>query len=220
MCEEWPDPLIAAVAPYAFDGPAAATVRALKYGRWRETAAFMADAMAPLLAELLDRVACAGEKPPLVPVPLTPARRRERGFNQAAELSRHLARLTGLPELTALRRRPGGRRQARLPGRIRRANVQGRFEPACPATGRGPLAVLVDDVMTTGATAIACAESLAQAGFRRVAVVTFARTLRPLDERRAERLVRHHHDAEADRWAPCPRRRPVEDPQTWSETAR
>ncbi|MCY3699751.1 MAG: hypothetical protein OXH46_08965 [Gemmatimonadetes bacterium] len=178
-CEEWPEVLLAADAPFAFEGLAARTVRALKYDRWRSLAPWMAARMAPAAETIASRIGAGA--PWLIPVPLTPARQRERGFNQAGELARALADL-GVGSLGPfLDRRPGGGRQAGVRGALRRANVQGRFQlRACPPDGRRG-AIIVDDVLTTGATAIACAETLAEAGFRSVATVSFARTLRPLD---------------------------------------
>ena len=179
MCEEWPDVLMAADAPFVFEGLAARTVHALKYDRWRALAPWMAARMAPGAEAIASRI---GEGAPwLVPVPLTPARRRERGFNQAAELARALADHGVGPLGPFLDRRPGGGRQAGVRGALRRANVQGRFRLRAGLPDERRCAMIVDDVLTTGATAIACAETLAEAGFRSVATVSFARTLRPLD---------------------------------------
>lgn len=184
MCEEWPDILLAADAPFAFEGLAAGTVRALKYGRWRSLAPWMAACMVPAAEAIASRV---GEGAAwLIPVPLTPARQRERGFNQAGELARALADRGVGPLGPFLDRRPGGGRQAGVRGALRRANVRGRFRlraglPDGPRSG-----IIVDDVLTTGATAIACAETLAEAGFRSVATVSFARTLLPLNPSREE----------------------------------
>lgn len=179
MCEEWPDVLVAADAPFVFEGLAARTVHALKYDRWRALAPWMAARMAPGAEAMASRI--GGGAPWLVPVPLTPARRRERGFNQAAELARALADVgVGVPG-PFLDRRPGGGRQAGVRGALRRANVQGRFRLRAGLPDERRSAIIVDDVLTTGATAIACAETLAEAGFRGVATVSFARTLRPLD---------------------------------------
>ena len=178
-CEEWPDVLVAAGAPFVFEGLAARTVHALKYDRWRALAPWMAARMAPAAEAMASRI---GEGDPwLIPVPLTPARQRERGFNQAAELARALAD-RGVGSLGPfLDRRPGGGRQAGVRGALRRANVQGRFRLRAGLPDERGCAMIVDDVLTTGATAIACAETLAEAGFRSVATVSFARTLRPLD---------------------------------------
>ena len=179
VCEEWPGILAAADAPFAFEGLAARTVRALKYDRWRALAPWMAARMAPGAEALVSRI---GEGAPwLVPVPPTPARQRERGFNQAEELARALADRGVGPLGLFLARRPGGGRQAGVRGALRRANVQGRFRLRAGLPHERRSAMVVDDVLTTGATAIACAETLAEAGFRNVATVSFARTLRPLD---------------------------------------
>jgi len=121
----------------------------------------------------------------LVPVPLSSARLRERGFNQALDLALPLGGQTGLPVLPVLRRRAGGGRQAGAGRTFRRENVEGRFA-ACPVD-RTEAAILVDDVLTTGATAFACADALAQAGFTRIAVITFARTSRAIDARASQR---------------------------------
>ncbi|MDE2880073.1 ComF family protein [Candidatus Palauibacter soopunensis] len=178
-CEEWPDVLVAADAPFAFEGPVARTVRALKYDHWRALAPWMAGCMAPGAEAIASRI---GEGAPwLVPVPLTPARLRERRFNQAGELARGLAD-RGVGSLGPfLDRLPGGGRQAGLRGALRRTNVQGRFRLRADPPDVCRSAIIIDDVLTTGATAIACAETLAEAGFRSVATVSFARTLRPLD---------------------------------------
>ncbi|MDE2662947.1 MAG: ComF family protein [Gemmatimonadota bacterium] len=183
-CEEWPEILVAADAPFAFEGLAARTVRALKYDRWRSLAPWMAARMAPGAEAMASRL---GEVAPwLIPVPLTPARQRERGFNQAGELARALAEL-GVGSLGPfLDRRPGGSRQAGVRGALRRANVQGRFRLCAGLPEERRSAIIVDDVLTTGATAIACAETLAEAGFRSVATVSFARTLLPLNPSREE----------------------------------
>lgn len=116
---------------------------------------------------------------PLVPVPLHRKRRKERHFNQAAEISCALSRLTGLPVLHALRRTRETETQTMLSRRQRMENLRGAFD----VTRRGhrwiaasPLgAVLVDDVLTTGSTVNECAKTLRRAGFQRVFVVTVMR---------------------------------------------
>lgn len=174
-CDGWPETLRAAAAPFAFEGPAARLVKALKYGRWRKLARPMGDAMADSAKRLAE-----GSEPLLVPVPLSAARERERGFNQAELLARALASRTGWPWLQVLERRPGGRRQARLARHARSENVRELFGALHVGDTNSDILV-VDDVLTTGATARACAETLHEAGFARVSVVTFARTLRPLE---------------------------------------
>ena len=181
-CEEWPAALEAAESPFAFLGGAAAVVRALKYGRWTSLAPAMAREMAPPARALLDRVGSDRGRVAVVPVPLAPSRLRERGFNQAELLAAPLAERLGARLVPILARGPGGRRQATLGRRARRANIAGRFVARRPPPDRLAHALLVDDVLTTGATALSCAVALVEAGFERVALITFARTPRPLVE--------------------------------------
>jgi predicted amidophosphoribosyltransferase len=118
---------------------------------------------------------------------MTRARRRERGFNQAELLARGLSRRSGWPIEPLLIRTGGGPPLARL-GRTRRGEtVRQAFAVRAPTGGgsgrdlTGCDALLVDDVITTGATAAACAEALADAGVRCHGVVSFSRA-DPLDD--------------------------------------
>ena len=117
---------------------------------------------------------------PLVPVPLHQSRQRKRHFNQAAELARAIGRERGLPVPPLLKRIRFTGSQTKLTREQRRKNLSGAFE----LTKRGrrwleqhePMGVvLVDDVLTTGATVEACAKVLHQAGVDQVAVVTVMR---------------------------------------------
>lgn len=179
------------------DAEALRLVHALKY----EGAFALADPMGRALAPAARRLAGGAEAgsgagthrspgpsrtgPALVPVPLSPARRRERGYNQAELLARGLAGATGWPVRPLLVRRPGGDRQARLGRRARRRNVETRFALRPGAVRRGWEAragvLLVDDVLTTGATALACARALVSGGLRPLGVVSFARALQRLE---------------------------------------
>jgi len=109
-----------------------------------------------------------------VPVPLHPSRRRERGFNQAEDLARHV----GLPVVRALRRLRRTASQAELPAAQRHGNVKDAFAVRSQG-GRllGQVVVLVDDVSTTGATLDACARALKDGGAREVRALTAARVL-------------------------------------------
>ena len=109
----------------------------------------------------------------VVPVPLHAARRRERGFNQADALARHL----GLPVLGVLRRTRRTAVQADLPAARRHANVRGAFAVRPRTDVRGLTLVLVDDVCTTGATLYACASALVAAGAADVRALTAARAV-------------------------------------------
>lgn len=173
-----PDPTCGAcfAHPPAFDavragglygGPLADAVLALKYGG-------RAAAARPLGGWLASRVAL----PPgalLVPVPLARARRIARGYDQAALLAGHLAAAAGARRLRgALRRVRDTPPQVGRSRDARARNVAGAFR-AEPAQIAGLDLVLVDDVVTTGATADAAARALRAAGARSVAVVALAR---------------------------------------------
>lgn len=114
----------------------------------------------------------------LVPVPLHPRRLRERGFNQSELLAAAIARRSGLALAPrALVRRKDTRAQAGLRAGERRRNVAGAFAVRQRGRVAGRAVVLVDDVLTTGATARACAGELKSAGARSVTVLTVARAL-------------------------------------------
>ena len=110
----------------------------------------------------------------LIPVPLYPAKRRQRGFNQSEEIARRLSEAWGIPMRPEILRRIRATRDQKILGTAgRAANVAGAF--AVPPGVRAPLrAALVDDVITTGATMDACALALKKAGCR--AVISVALT--------------------------------------------
>jgi ComF family protein len=146
-------------------------LHALKFGGKRALAR-------PLAALMLER--CGAFLGPdvdaLVPVPLARGREQERGFNQATLLARHLAAASGLPvESRWLSRRRSTRPQTELTAGERRANVARAFSASPRAAGSH--VVLVDDIVTTGATAAECARTLQAAGARTVGVLAVARVL-------------------------------------------
>jgi predicted amidophosphoribosyltransferase len=124
-------------------------------------------------------------------VPAAPVRLRQRGYNQAALLGAEYAREKGWFCATGVLDRPRstGSQTTLHPGE-RRANVAGAFRVHAPAAAElaAQHLLLVDDVWTTGATALACAGALLDAGARAVSVLTFARALPELErrQRRAE----------------------------------
>ncbi len=110
----------------------------------------------------------------IVPMPLHWRRRWSRGFNQSALLAREISRRWNVPVKNAVRRWRATAPQAGLTNAKRRANVRGVFKPKIRLDGMRVL--LVDDVLTTGATAAACARALKRAGASRVSLLALART--------------------------------------------
>jgi ComF family protein len=162
-------PFSAAWAAVAYEGVARDALHALKFSGARPLARVMAAQIA------------AGAPPELllgaiVAVPAHPARRRARGFDPAELIARALARRTGLPLAPALRRGRAASRQLGTSGPVRREPGRLDFRARGPAP---PVAILVDDVHTTGATLCACADALRRAGCERVTALTWARTLQP-----------------------------------------
>ena len=145
----------------------------LKYGRKVAIARTMARYMLPLVAR------DAGDRL-IVPVPLHRVRLWWRGFNQSALVARELAKRLGIPaDVAALRRI---RRTPPLKGMSplqRRKTVAGAFRVRDRDAVAGKTVILVDDVLTTGSTAEACARALKRAGAARVELVSWARVVRP-----------------------------------------
>jgi ComF family protein len=169
-----PPPFSRARSALIYNDVARAIVSRLKYGDRPELALFCARLMAGAGHELW------ADAPILVPVPLHPARQRERRYNQSAELALALGRLTGLAVDPALvRRTRKTRQQVGLSGDGRQRNVAGAFavHPDILVRAKGKRVVLVDDVYTTGATTKAVTRTLLRGGVEAVDVVTFARVV-------------------------------------------
>jgi ComF family protein len=156
------------VASYAF--PLDAAIVRLKYGRDLT--------LVSALAQLLWEAACSHPRPDLVvPMPLSPARLRERGFNQAAELGRVVAAQAKVRfRADAALRTRDGVPQASLPLAERAGNVRGAF--ASSLRLQGQRVAIVDDVMTTGASLESLARELRHAGAGQVVCWVLARTER------------------------------------------
>lgn len=156
-------------APRPYDGPAGEAVRLLKFGAKKRMAPLLAEAVKPLAGALKERY----ELDTLVPVPLHPRRRRERRFNQAEEIGTLVAAATGLEfRRRGLARTKYTRPQVELTGKERRTNVRGAFAAREVFYGKGVL--LLDDVITTGATVHECAAVLRNAGADRVVALAAA----------------------------------------------
>ena len=160
-CQHDPPPLAETHAAFLYGFPLDRLLPRLKFHR--DLAA------GRLLARAMVRAFAGCERPAaLVPVPLHRARLRERGYNQAQELAHPLGRLLGLPVRTdLLRRRRDTVAQSRLDADARAGNLRDAFEVPTRAVPP-PHLVLLDDVMTTGATLHAAAEALLEAGADRV----------------------------------------------------
>ena len=167
-CDSWA--FTAARACGVYEGALRAAVLTLKHE--------------PRVGTRLARLMCeAQRRPPLdratrvVPVPLHPERERERGFNQAALLARAVAARSGLPcdEQSLLRATHTEQHRAGMDVRARRETVEKAFRVARPRLIRDEKILLIDDVLTTGATVSSCADALLAAGASTVYVLTVAR---------------------------------------------
>ncbi|HEY7598603.1 MAG TPA: phosphoribosyltransferase family protein [Candidatus Limnocylindrales bacterium] len=154
-----------------YSGPARDCLHALKYAGEQRLAA----PLGALMAQRWRRAGIGGDV--LTPVPVHAARRRERGFDQAELLARAVGAELRLPVVPAVVRAGRTRAQHALDRGARAANV-GRVFAVAPRHARhvrGRWVVLVDDVVTTGATLAACAAVLRAAGARAVSALTLAR---------------------------------------------
>ena len=155
-------------------GTGKSIVHALKYDGWTRAA----EAMAMRMARMSFPVDVASERFAVVPVPLSPSRLRERGFNQTELLARHVAARWKIPVgADVVVRGSSTRSQTELTPGERKGNVAGAFSVPAPARSaiKGQHLVLLDDVITTGATLHAAASALFAAGARTISYMTFGR---------------------------------------------
>ena len=155
----------------AFTGPARSAIHALKYDGERR----LVEPLGALLAERWRRAGVGGEI--VTHVPVHEGKLRERGFDQAALLAVAAAAHLRLPAVAALERRAETGAQHALSRAARAANVGQAFAVRSAAAGRvrGRWVIVVDDVMTTGATLSGCAAALIDAGAMAVSALTIAR---------------------------------------------
>jgi ComF family protein len=173
-CRRGLQPFVAGASLGPYEGSLKAAIHEFKYRSRRRLAVRLAEEL--LLSDAVRDVLRGSET--LVPVPLHPRRRQERGFNQAELLAGELARRAGIAAAPgALVRRKDTRPQAGLSAAGRRLNVAGAFAVRRRAQIAGRVVVVVDDVLTTGATASACARALREAGASEVRFLAIARVV-------------------------------------------
>lgn len=172
-CLRAPPPFQRVIVPWRYQFPVNQLISRYKYQGQRALGQ-------PLIQGLTDEVISALSREPwrrpdlLIPSPMHPVRQRQRGFNQAEEIAEHLSRNIAVPwSVTLLKRHRTSAPQSGLNRRERLANLRGCFH----VTGTPPARIaLVDDVITTGATARVLAGELIRAGAREVEVWALART--------------------------------------------
>jgi ComF family protein len=170
-CRQLAPALSGVRAAFAYQGAARSAVLTLKFKSGRY--------LAPLMGELLREHIAARplQADVVVPVPLAPRRLRQRGFNQAHLLANEVApavRGAVLPDALKRIERPA---QQTLPASERLVNLRGAFSCPRPEDLRNRRILLIDDVVTTGATLSACTAALSDAGARRISALAFARDL-------------------------------------------
>lgn len=168
-CQRKPPKFDATVAAFEYGEPLSHLILALKFQQKLHLARLLGELLARRMAQLKE------PRPELIiPVPLHPRRLRERGYNQALELARFVGRRLEIPlDIHTLQRTHVTEAQSRLHEKERRRNVRGAFELVRPLTAE--YVVLLDDVMTTGATVNECARILKSGGVKRVDVWAVAR---------------------------------------------
>jgi len=177
-CGDWPEGVVlAARFPFAYRRPVKGMIRRMKY----QGVARMADWMAGEMFAIASRELPGGYDL-IVPVPMHVRRLRLRGVNHAEALASALSARSGVPWAPFLARRTDTPQQARLSAVARRRNLEGAFFASPEVKGRRVL--LVDDVVTTGATALACAGALRAAGALDVQLVALAGAIDPVPPQR------------------------------------
>jgi ComF family protein len=158
-------------APFAYEGAARRAVLILKFRNGR----YLVPTLGELLREALSTQPIEADL--IVPVPLASRRLRARGYNQAHLLAEQVQPLLAVALASDLLKRVERPPQQTLTAADRLTNLNGVFWCARPEAVRGKRILIVDDVVTTGATVSACADTLADAGATRVCALAFARDL-------------------------------------------
>ena len=168
-CLQSPPHFDSCTALFSYEFPVDRLIQSLKYGHQLACAHWMACRLAEQkLNQRIDRV---------IPLPLHPERIKERGFNQSAEIARHLSRINEIPlDLDSLQRTRPTLSQTSLTPKQRSQNVIGAFE--CRRNFNGAHVLLIDDVLTSGATANECARILKLHGADSVHIAVAARAFR------------------------------------------
>jgi len=168
-CRDCPPPEIAwARAPFLYEGPVRSALYRLKFSGWKAVAEALGAAMAAVHEHRVDVVTW---------VPLGPKRRAARGYDQARALARVVGKKLDLPVAPLLQRVAETGPQARRNAAERRVAMRGAFAFAGRPRSPPRDVLLVDDVLTTGATAAECAETLLRANVENVALLTAARAV-------------------------------------------
>jgi ComF family protein len=172
ICQKTPPPFDSLQSAFAYEEPVRFLIQSLKFGAHYPHARLLGSLLA-------GSVATAGSPPEvIIPVPLHPLRYRERGFNQALEISRTVSEKTGIAvDFTCCHRLRETGSQTRLTARSRRKNVRNAFGTHDKRIPYRHVAIL-DDVVTTAATVGALAATLRRAGAERIDVWACARALR------------------------------------------
>ena len=169
-CQKRPPAFIRSIALYRYAPPVDYFIRELKFHRQLSLARLLGGKLAQRLARETTR------PDRIIPVPLHSLRLRERGYNQALEIARPVARALGVPlDFQSLRRVRATAPQTGMTIKARRKNVRNAFRLRDPAAVRGRHVALVDDVMTTGSTVQAAAQCLRAAGAETVEIWVVAR---------------------------------------------
>ena len=157
---------------YAHDNAAGTLIRAGKYGDRPEIMEFLGD----LLARQAMEAGLLSGADAVVAVPMHRWKRWHRGYNQAALVAGRISAISGIPEVPLLKAVKGHRSQTRRSGEERRQNVAGIFAVDDPAAVAGRHIVLIDDILTTGATLSEAIKELTTAGAGAITVLTIAAT--------------------------------------------